>query len=210
MINVQVDIKDVTAYLRGMERQMQFALVKALNKTANDAQSAVRKGIEQRFVLRKKEFILRTVKIPKEARADTRSNKYDVDVMIDPQKDVLAKFEAGGEKRAIDGKAIAIPTTAIRPTITATIPLARRPPRLFASKRGLAGRIYSKRGFLFETIGRGRAAITRALYVWKDAVRIKPMLHFVATVEESVSKTWKPNAEAAVQYEIDTFKGPRS
>ncbi len=201
-ITVKVDITQVTNYLQGFARQSRFALVKALNKTANDAQRDIRTGIEKRFVLRRKDFILRSVKIPKEARADTRTNRYNVEIMIDPQRDVLAKFEKGGEKHPIDGRALAIPTTNVRKTITATIPLSRRPRGLFASKK----KVVSKAGLLLESVGKGRAAVTRVLYVWRGRIRIKPMLEFEKTATTSVEKQWQPNAEESVRYEIANLK----
>jgi hypothetical protein len=134
MINVDLDVKD---FLRSCDdvakKQMPYAVMKALNETATDFQKMQRQSLNQDFTLRRKEFIDRTIKIEKGNFA-TKDN-LRVIVNIDPQRDVLSKFEKGGEKEPTrGGKSIALPIT-VRRSKTDIIKKAERP-RSFQFTKG--------------------------------------------------------------------------
>lgn len=197
--DIQVDAKDVIQGLKGLEGQMRFAMSKALNDTANDAQRAIQDSLSQRFTLRRPEFIKRTIKRERKDMA-TKDNLVAV-VRIDPTRDVLAKFEDGGTKTPTSGKAIALPTEAVRRTKAQIITKTQRPKALLAS-----GKAFSKGGRLLMKIGRGVGAALRTAYVFKASVKIPKRLGFVDTANAAVDANWVRRAEAAIARAIATMR----
>lgn len=198
-LDVQVDHKAVTDALREFGRQIPFAMAKALNDVANDAQKDIQNSLPQRFTLRRPDFIKRTIK---RDRADfATKSKLEATVRVDPARDVLAKFEAGGTKTPIAGRAIAIPTENVRRTKTQLISEANRPAMLIATGKGI-----SHRGLLLLKKGRGRAARFLTAYVFKRSVRIPKTLGFVETANAAVDRNWVRRAEAAVERAIGTMR----
>jgi uncharacterized protein (DUF4415 family) len=96
------------------ERQIPFAMMKTLNNTAEDVQAEQQEHIARKFTLRRPTFILNTVKINRGDFA-TKDNLRAI-VRIDPDRDVLSKFEDEGKKTAMFAPvhAIAIPIEAKR------------------------------------------------------------------------------------------------
>jgi len=189
--DVQVDAGDVVEQLAGLDGQMRFAMSKALNATANDAQRAIQDSLASRFTLRRPEFIKRTIKRNK---GDFATKEMLVaSVRIDPTRDLLAKFEDGGMKVPTNGRAIAIPTEHVRRTKAQIVQASQRPRPLIASGKG-----FSKSGRLLMRIGRGARAMLRTAYVFKARVRIPKRLGFVDTATTSVDRTWEARTRAAI------------
>jgi hypothetical protein len=78
------------------ERQIPFAMMKTLNNTAEDVQAEQQEHIARKFTLRRPTFILNTVKINRGDFA-TKDNLRAI-VRIDPDRDVLSKFEDRGQE----------------------------------------------------------------------------------------------------------------
>lgn len=198
-IDIQVDATKIIDSLRGMEGQMRFAMSKALNDTANDAQKAIQDGLGQRFTLRRPEFIKRTIK--RERQDFATKEKLEAVVRIDPARDVLAKHEAGGTKTPTKGRAIALPTEHVRRTKAQIIGKAQRPKALLAS-----GKAFTKAGQLMARVGRGAKALLRVAYVFKPSVQIKPSLGFIDTGNKAVDRHWAQRAQAAIDRVIATLR----
>lgn len=110
MIELTVDIKgadSIAALLSGVRSQVPFAAALAINNTLNDAQAAIRKTLPEHFTLRRKEFIERTIYIGAVDRAK-KDNLVGV-VRVNPERNQLAKFELGGEKKSVTSKSLAVP-----------------------------------------------------------------------------------------------------
>jgi hypothetical protein len=202
-VEVTVESRAVRDMLKGLESQAPFAMSLALNNTANDVQAAIRKGVQSRFTLRRPDFILNTVKIAKDERA-TKA-KQEVTVHIDPTRNILAKFEEGGEKRPREGTHLAIPV-AIKRNKNDIIPRARYPRPLLQSKAGLAGRVFATAVGIMKTVGRGARASTSVLYLFRTSVRLPAKLRLVQTSNETVDKVWKTRAIEAVDRAIATMR----
>jgi hypothetical protein len=198
-ILADVDARLALRLTRTVARQFEYAVARALNLTATDFQAEERRGIEARFTLRRRDFVLRTVKVE---RADfARRGKLYVDVGIDPRRDILAKFEPGGVKRARGGGALAVPQDVRRSDLD-VVPRSRRPRafhfRVHRTKRGavqLKGErrtFILEQGFLrggiFQRTGRGPRSSVRLLYLFTRAVPIAPDLRFAQTAMK-ISKT---------------------
>lgn len=197
--DIQVDSKDVTESLAGLSRQMPFAMSKALNDVANDAQRSIQDTLAQHFILRRPDFIKRTIKRNREDFAT--KEKLVAVVRVDPQRDILAKFEDGGTKTPQSGKAIALPTEAVRRTKAQIISKAQRPRPLIAS-----GKAFSKGGRLIMRIGRGVGALLRTAYVFKRSVKIPKRLGFVETANKAIDAHWIRRAEDAIARAIATMR----
>ncbi len=200
MLSITVDHAAVTRALGDLQRQIPFATAKALNDVANDAQRAIQGGLAQRFTLRRPDFILRTIK--RERPADFASKTSLVaTVRVDPRRDILAKFEEGGTKAPVSGRAIAIPTSQVRRTKAQLVQKSQRPRALLAS-----GRAFSKDGKLLVRVGRGAKALLRAAYIFKPAVRIPRRLGFVETATATVDRQWESRASEAVARAVATMR----
>lgn len=197
--DIQVDATEIIDSLRGMEGQMRFAMSKALNDTANDAQKAIQDGLGQRFTLRRPDFVKRTIKRNREDFAT--KEKLEAVVRIDPTRDVLAKHESGGTKTPRAGRAIALPTEHVRRTKAQIIGKAQRPKALLAT-----GKAFAKGAQLLTRVGRGAKALLRVAYVFKPSVQIKPTLGFVDTANKAVDRQWAQRAQAAIDRVIATLR----
>ena len=138
-ITVDIDRKALDRRLTAIEeRQIPFALSKTLNKTAIQIQEGIRKGMEERFTLRRKTFVLRGIKIERQAFA-TKKRLQAVRIHVDETRtDFLNKFEEGEEKRAHTGRRFVAPSSEV-----------------FRLKSGIIPRSQRPASFKFDTAGRG-------------------------------------------------------
>jgi hypothetical protein len=102
MIAITVDPRKCLGWMESQSRQFPFAVSKALNAVANDAQKAERDKMEQSFRLRRSAWNLNAIKISKETRATKTS--WRVIISVDPRASYLNKFEAGGLKVPVGGQ----------------------------------------------------------------------------------------------------------
>lgn len=126
MIDLEITADDSTAQrmLSHVGDQLPFAISKALNDTARVAQDDVRKGIQERFILRtpaSTRYLLSSVLFASSEHA-TKQN-LQATLRIGPQRPLLARFERGGTRTVRDAfvAPFAIPTRAIRPAFSATV-----------------------------------------------------------------------------------------
>lgn len=102
MISVHVDPSAALARLTvAEERQVPFAMSRALNRLANEAQKEMQAGLKARFHLRREAWNLRGIKISKQDRATKTT--WRVIIQVSEQTGYLNKFERGGEKRPVGG-----------------------------------------------------------------------------------------------------------
>jgi hypothetical protein len=187
-INITVDPSAALTYLQRLSTQAPFATSLALNRVANIAQQDIRTEIPKHFTLRRPQFVLQTIKIDKADRS-TKS-KLEVTIRVDPNRDFLAKFEAGGTKRPRDGHSIAIPTSNVRRGKTDVVQKSQRPRALLASKSAGKGRILKTPKAIIRLLGSAKSRVRQVLYVLLPVVRIRPMLGFVKTANASVQRSW--------------------
>lgn len=124
------------------QKQLPFATSLAVNRTALDAQGAVRGHVRQAFTLRKEQFVLQRVKIEK-GDFSTKRFPSAFRVKIDNAKgrEFLAKFESDGIKKTLDPTfPVAIPSTHARPQFNALVPRNLFPTALrLVPTRGVVG-----------------------------------------------------------------------
>jgi len=209
-ITIKVDAKDALRFMDTLGKQGVFATSKALNDTANDGQQSVRARIANEFTLRRRQFILRTVKRERGIypRGDfAHKTKLAARVRIDARRDVLAKFEEDKTKRPVSSHRLAIPIEAKR-TAKGIVSKRERIKSLGLHREG--GRIVGPKGvrksgdFIFKWTKR---LGTRLLFKLQRAVPITShRLHFVDTFTRKVKRKWPSNMRKAYERAIKTAK----
>ncbi len=210
MINVQVDTRGADAFFAAFKGQLAFATSVALNRTAEDGQAAVRARLGGEFTLRRKTFIERTIKIENRDRA-TKTKPFVI-VGVDAARNVLAKFELGGQKKPLAGKALAVPIDVKRNKSDIVTKSQRIKSLNLRKVQGKTGgvriqgdkRTFVAGGAVLQRMG--RRGKVRVLYAFKASVPIQPDLRFEETVVRTVSARWRPNFEGAFAFAIRTAR----
>jgi hypothetical protein len=143
-IGLEVDLKPVLSWLATIPTEIPKANAYVLNLTGEKALAMAREMVSAKFTVRVP-WVLPPARLPREWKA--RSDNPVILISLgyggakssggDRRRNMLGKFERGGEKVAKrDDEPIAIPTKAIRPTATAKVQMSMYPKSL-----RLAGRL---------------------------------------------------------------------
>lgn len=209
MIRLTIDDQAALRAIGAVVKQVTFAAANALNDLAYEARDTERTNIQGDFIVRRP-WVLQGIQVPSGGKA-TR-DKLEAQVVLEPTRDFLAKFEKGGVKTP-SGRNLAIPETA-RPTPQSLIPSRLRPRRLQLAEGTTQGIGFRKDGrtarrairqkgqglfrtFLIEGLGilqrTGRGAGSRAqlLYAFKPRAEIPPDLHFERTAREVAARSYQ-------------------
>lgn len=216
-IRVSSNASEVSAWMRGLFRdQVPFALSKAINETAKEAQRAQRRHQASEFTIRRKRFADAAVKI----KPFSSKRRLFADVQIDPpgsgKADILTKFEDQSRKRP-RGSRIAIPTPSLKRTGTGIVPPSMRPSRLNFQQHG--GDVFrgDKRTFMILRPGgtgaifrrRGRRGSTGAdaIFVFRPSADISgTRLAFERTVTDTVRRTFDRHFSQAFDLAVQTAR----
>jgi hypothetical protein len=190
-------LEEAISLVKLLPKKALFAASIGLNRTADEAQTAVRESLADKFTLRRKAFIEGTIyRKPGEDWA-TR-DKLQARVRIHPERDHLAKFEEGGDKLPTRGRRmVAVPIDPKR-TGADIITKRARPKALLAS-----GKAFIRNGAIMQVVGRGKSKTVKAVYILKPRTKIKATLRFHETALKVVTSRAVPNISGAVQVEID-------
>lgn len=210
-INITADTSEAVQLLQTADRQLPFAISKALNETANEVQKAQRLEVQQHFTLRHPTFILNTIKIFPQERAT--KDRLTVVIRIDPDRDFLAKFEAGGEKRPLVGQFLAVPAAIaskhdIIPSSLRPKALQIQPHTTSAGKiqlKGLQGTYIIESG-RFSGLFQRKGGVSRLLYAFKKEVPLPASLHFEDTANDVAKDVWEQNFAEAFNFAMETAK----
>jgi len=204
-IQIRVDTTPAQRVVGEMARQIPYAVSRSLNEVADLGQHEERTKLDTRFILRRPQFILRTIKrnagiYPS---GDFSDKQHLVAIVrVDAKADFLAKFEAGGEKTARSGGSVSVPIAA-RPNALAIVPKRLRPRELHFKKHTTKrGKIQEKGDYgtfilrnvpvpgIYQRVGHVRGSI-RLLYAFRPSVEIKPILGLEAEMRTTVEENWK-------------------
>ncbi len=210
-LGVSSNIDIVAATLDGTARQLPFAMARTINASAKDFQKFQRNHMQNVFTVRRRNFVLRSVKI----KPFANKRRLEATVSIDPpggqrRADILVKFEEGGTKRSRRaGGSVAVPI-AVRKSRQSIIRKRDRP-RSFAFRkvgRSLRGK---RRTFLIPGVGiyqrvgakkagrrlassvktrRVRDLNIRLLYSLRPSVEIPKSLRFIANAKKVVPRVF--------------------
>lgn len=192
---IGVDDSQLKEWLASAGDRFRFPASVGLNRTADEIQRAQQESLHNRFTLRRPEFVKRTIyRKPGEDFA-TKGNLV-ARVRIHDDRDVLAKFEAGGEKRPRDGKALAIPIN-VKRNQRDIVPKGQTVRALLAAKKA-----FVKGGRVWQMVGRGRHKTLRVLYLFKPMVRIPASLGFFVTALQVADRRLIDNVSGAIAKEL--------
>jgi hypothetical protein len=210
MIGVDIDERGAVRVIGSVLKQINFAAANALNDVAFEARNTERTHVQEAFIIRRP-FVTQGIQVPSGGKA-TRDH-LEAELVLDPSRDFLAKFEQGGEKTPRGGHSLAIPDAA-RPTPQSLIPNRLRPRNLqfadgpaqsigFRRKGGITRRgVRQKNQGLFRTfliegvgifqrVGRGAGSTTRLLYAFEPRAEIPAELKFVETAREVATRSYR-------------------
>jgi hypothetical protein len=192
-ITIRVDTTALTAAMSDLaKKQVPFALARTLNNVLIDAQSETIRTVRRGFVVRREDFLRRTVKMVQFA---SKNAPTAVLAITGPGGDIYAKHEAGGRKLP-RGRSLALPQQARR-TKRDIISKANRPAAFGLQPHGTSGRVLrgAKRTFairnadgtgaLFQRTGRGKRSLVRTLYTFTPSAGISARRFFGPTVVDA-------------------------
>lgn len=145
MIDIQVDAKGTLAYLGDLrQNQIPFAISVALNRTADDANAALRGILPREFTIRDPNLVRFVA--PQQLPRPNRATKQNLTALLETEGKgrILDPFEIGKPKvqKSADSP-VAVPTQNIRFTKRTVIPKKWYPANLgLTPKRDAAGQSY--------------------------------------------------------------------
>ena len=215
MINIDADFETAIGALYQVKEQIGYACFIAVDEVTKQAQEEERTEVGIVFTVRRKDYIRGSIKI---LQFPTKSNPVAI-IAVDPTRNVLAKFEDGGQKTSRGGSVVgglSVPLSGARPSFTGIVPPALKASTIL---RGEGFKVISggKEFILLRTSNTGsqgsRKAGQRAkdpgikvMYVVKPGVPIPPALHFVQTITDVVNARWHDIANAAIRKAIATAR----
>lgn len=213
MIEITVDVTKWTRHLADVEqRQIPFAMSRALNATGLQVQRAERDQLHRVFTLRRPEWAERSVKIVHFAK---KSEPW-LTIGIHPpggdrRADILGKFETEREKRPRDGGTIAIPVAARKRRDTGIIRKRDRPGgfnfrQVGRAVRGDRGTFIIRQPDGSGGIFRRVKGVVSLLYLLVHRAPLQPDLHFADTAGKAVDDHWAYNFERALDEALRTAK----
>ncbi len=201
MISVNVSGADhARQVLQKVARQMPFAMSLALNKTANAVQQAVRDELPGRFTVRRNAWLKNTIYRNRGTDFATKSRLQAI-VRIHPDRDVLAKHEAGGTKVPTSGQSLAIPTANVRRNRSDIVTKANRPRALMANPK-----VFRQEDTLYRATGTGKRRKLIALFRFVRSARIRPRLGMQQTADRVVPDVWERMAREAIEQALRTAR----
>lgn len=218
-LNIRLDDSQITRALAAAPHEVATAIRNAINDTLRDVQKAQKEHIEKTFVLKKKAFLLQSVKIPKVGGFASKDHLQGR-IEIDPARDILAKHEAGGDVGSYLGrKNVAIPSRQIRTgkgggvkagtALKTFLPFAQvsstrtKSTQLVGQKGAFFTRVRGKNGDIPVLAQRtGKKGKLRFLYLFVPKKRIRPALQFEATAQRIIPGAWQKNAALAIEHAL--------
>jgi hypothetical protein len=182
---------EVAEAVKGLGRQIPFARMLILNRLANAAQAETRKGIEARFTLRRRDFVLKTI-YRKPGEDFATKTEGESAVRVNDERDFLAKFEEGGEKRPREGSSIAIPVNARRNK--SDIVTAANRPRAILNRPNFRKTAQA----ITQRVGRGAKKTSRVWFVLKRRVRIPARLGMALAAKRATERDFARIAAQAI------------
>lgn len=218
--------EEINALLAKLPENARYGAALGMNRTMDEAQAEIRRGLSGKFTLRRKTFVENTI-YRKPGEDWATKDKLEARVQVNADRNQLAKFEEGGDKGPTRGrKALGIPVVGgARPTKGAIVPEKFKLKTLFFSQQGLlsqarsiagtkkrsgrnallkasAKKYVSMNGKVFEIIGTKRTPRLKLLWVFKPSVRIAPKLRFAETGRRVIDARAAANVSGAIEIEV--------
>jgi hypothetical protein len=179
---------DVARFTAGMDdaanRQIPFALARALTLTAKDAQDDVRAGLAAKFTLRNT-WVSRGIRIT----PATKANPVAIVGSLEP---FMAKQETGGDKKARGGHRLTPPKV----KSTSVTPKSRRATAVRNKPRVFVNMTKTGPAILYRVTEERDSVIV--LYWLNRGVKVKPRFGFKGTTEKTIRDRFGANFVASL------------
>jgi len=202
-MNCKMDVSSVIEHFSasGDIRQANFGVVVALNAMANRIQQRVRERLEASFNIRRKQWVLRSVKIEKASRATKQSWRVTVSITM-PE---LAAMESGEAHLPTSGRAALAATAGaltgkiIRGTDPraignlgfgrGTIVAGMKGDKVNSDGTSAAFAVKSRAGntVILQRSGKGKG-LTKVLYRMTSRIRRPAKLRFYTTAQQTIAR----------------------
>jgi len=199
-MTVTADLSRLESMLGAFDsRQAPFAVAKALTRTAQDVQAAVRGEMPSRFTLRR-QWIVQGIRIVAARKDKLIATVYSRDSAF------MGRQEYGGLKVAqqAGGKHVAVPMPAVRRTKTGMIARGDLPANL--GKRAFVLRAKDGRTYLAARYARGKRAGVQLLYELRTQTQVRPRLGLHEIGKATVQKTFEANLRDAAEQAMRTAR----
>lgn len=204
-ITIKVDDSTFRRAMQGFERQIPYAIARALTATAKDAQAALKAHLDKHFTVRTP-WVAKGIRIEPAKKSNLRAVVGSVDKFMEPQA-------VGGVKKPHEGRMVGIPLVGKglpRPSIKSVTRPSKWPGGYTARGDAFVGKLRTDEEAVWQRVlkgkGKDRREGLRLLYVMKPEVRLEPRWPIRETVEETVAARWEDNARAAIREAIDTAR----
>lgn len=219
--------EEINALLAKLPANAKYGAALGMNRTMDEAQAKVKAGLSGKFTLRRKSFIENTI-YRKPGQDFATKDKLEARIQVNPERDFLAKFEEGGDKGPTRGrKALGVPVLGgARPTKGAVVPERMKLKTLFFGQQGLlsqasavfgakrkgvrkgllkasaANNVAVLNGKVYRIEGTKRNPKLKLLWVFKKAVRVRPVLKFADTARAVIASRAELNVTGAIDVEV--------
>lgn len=185
-------VKDLTRALDKLGKsQVPFVTSKTINDVAKEAQSDIRTHLRDEFIIRRKSFMTKSVKITKFSNKREGKDMKAVIAIVPPggAQDVFSKHEKGGRQTPESSEHFAVPSRGIWKNKNRVLSKRLRPANIVAWK---VNDLTS--GALILMRNRTKK-IQQVAYLLVKSIRLEPRLEFVKTARKTVNrsfeKTWE-------------------
>jgi hypothetical protein len=209
-MQVTMKVEGLDAALRdiaNLPKQVRFGASIGLNRTMSEAQDAIRDGLGSRFTLRRATFVKNTI-YRKPGVDWATKDKLEAGVRVNPERNILAKFEAGGTKSPTGGRRFLAVPVAVKRNKFDIVTKANSLKALLANKKA-----YIRDGKVWLLSGAGKIKKRTLAYIFKAATPLPSSLHFVDTATRVINARAVANIEGAITAELTTGlttrNGPR-
>ena len=199
----------IKAALREIGAKAPRALTLTLNKLADDGQKAVQDSLPKSFTMRRADFVKRTIYRKGD---DFATNGRPVARFgVNPERNILAKFEESGSKVPMSGRSVAVPLQGVKPTAMTIVPKRMRPAALRTNEQ--VRKVVTPNGtFLVKNVqgkGAGRRTGWRTDFLYKlvPRVRITARLGFHETAKKAIDASFVRTATAGIDAALAGFTG---
>ena len=202
-LNIEIDTKAFRRWEKLYPKQVAFVSMKAINKIALDIQKATIANLEKKFVIRRKAFAKRSIKVTHFAKKPALYADIEV-ISKGAHPETFSKFEEGvNAYRAKRSRRIAVPVPGFHPNKQKVIPKSKRPRNLKNSFQ-----ITTKAGhdLILQSKGKKRRRKSTIAYSLEKQVRIPKVLGFYRTANGIMSRKWTKTFAAEFRSAILTAR----
>jgi hypothetical protein len=215
-INAPIDSTVLIRRLKNGEKQLGYAAVNAINRTAKRIQKAERERVEREFTIRKKDFMRRQAAVIKPF-ASVKDRRAFAEIAVgEKPRLLLSRYERGAIREPVTPGAqfVAEPVVGgpARPSFVDPVTPALRMKRLRFDrmKSGKRRKAVTETGtYLIPGLGifQRRQGESRMVYIFTRGKRLKKRLHWERTARKVTDRWFREEFEREVVKAIAHSKG---